>query len=91
VTDRSQSQRARRRIGLSSLVFVLLLPAVSASAGHKPSQEPTAGSLVKANRDGTFTEILNGLDQPTSLEIIGNSAYVIDLPGEIWKIRLPGG
>jgi hypothetical protein len=52
---------------------------------------PGTGSLVKANKDGSFTEIVDGLDQPTSLEIIEDTAYVVGLPGEIWKIRLPGG
>jgi hypothetical protein len=26
------------------------------------------------------------LDRPTSLELIGNTAYVVTLTGEIWKI-----
>jgi hypothetical protein len=26
------------------------------------------------------------LDRPTSLEFIGNTAYVVTLTGEIWKI-----
>lgn len=26
------------------------------------------------------------LDRPTSLEVIGNTAYVVTLTGEIWKI-----
>jgi hypothetical protein len=44
------------------------------------------GSLVKVNGDGTFTFIMDSLDQPTSLEFIGNSAYIVTLTGEIWKI-----
>ena len=44
------------------------------------------GSLVKVNGDGTFTFVMDSLDQPTSLEFIGNSAYVVTLTGEIWKI-----
>src|SRR5436309_1310609 len=44
------------------------------------------GSLVKVNEDGTFTFVMDSLDQPTSLEFIGNSAYVVTLTGEIWKI-----
>jgi hypothetical protein len=47
---------------------------------------PNTGSLVKVNGDGTFTVIIDGLDQPTSLEFIGNTAYVVTLTGEIWKI-----
>ena len=47
---------------------------------------PDTGALVKVNGDGTFTVITNGLDRPTSLEFIGNTAYVVTLTGEIWKI-----
>jgi len=47
---------------------------------------PNTGALVKVNGDGTFTVIMDSLDQPTSLEFIGNSAYVVTLTGEIWKI-----
>jgi len=44
------------------------------------------GALVKVNGDGTFTVITEPLDRPTSLEFIGNRAYVVNLTGEIWKI-----
>jgi hypothetical protein len=47
---------------------------------------PNTGSLVKVNGDGTFTVITDSLDRPTSLEFIGNTAYVVTLAGEIWKI-----
>jgi hypothetical protein len=47
---------------------------------------PNTGSLVQVNGDGTFTVLTEGLNQPTSLEFIGNAAYVITLGGEIWKI-----
>ena len=49
--------------------------------------EPNTGALVKVNRDGTFTVVIDGLNQPTSLEFIGKTAYVVTLGGEIWKIR----
>ena len=47
---------------------------------------PNTGALVQVNRDGTFTVVVDGLNQPTSLEFIGNTAYVVTLAGEIWKI-----
>ncbi len=47
---------------------------------------PNTGALVKVNGDGTFTVVTDGLDRPTSLEFIGNTAYVVTLTGEIWKI-----
>ena len=48
--------------------------------------EPDTGALVRVNNDGTFTEVFAPLDRPTSLEFIGNTAYVVTLGGEIWKI-----
>jgi hypothetical protein len=47
---------------------------------------PDTGALVEVNGDGTFTVVTDGLDRPTSLEFIGNTAYVVTLTGEIWKI-----
>jgi hypothetical protein len=47
---------------------------------------PNTGALVKVKGDGTFTVIAEPLDRPTSLEFIGNTAYVVNLTGEIWKI-----
>lgn len=48
---------------------------------------PNTGALVETNSDGSFTVITNSLNQPTSLEFIGNTAYVVTLTGEIWKIE----
>lgn len=47
---------------------------------------PNTGSLVMVNADGTFTTIATGLDRPTSLEFIGNTAYIVTLTGEVWTI-----
>ncbi|MGC3947149.1 MAG: ScyD/ScyE family protein [Chryseolinea sp.] len=49
--------------------------------------KPNTGALVKVNKDGTFTILKDGLNQPTSLEIIGNTAYVVNLAGEVWTIE----
>jgi hypothetical protein len=48
---------------------------------------PNTGSLVKVNDDGGFTVITDGLDRPTSLEFIGNTAYFVSLAGQVWKIE----
>jgi hypothetical protein len=48
---------------------------------------PNTGALLRSNEDGTFTVILDGLDRPTSLEVIRNTLYVVTLAGEIWKIE----
>jgi sugar lactone lactonase YvrE len=47
---------------------------------------PNTGSLLRVNADGTFTPVAEGLNQPTSLEFIGDTAYVVSLAGELWKI-----
>ncbi len=52
---------------------------------------PNTGSLVRVNEDGTFTIIKDGLDRPTSLEFIGNTAYIVTLTGEVWTIENAGG
>jgi sugar lactone lactonase YvrE len=63
------------------------------SQGHFPEgsddgspADPNTGSLVEMNSDGTFTALVEKLNQPTSLEFIGNTAYVVTLGGEIWMI-----
>jgi hypothetical protein len=60
-------------------------PGVVGAPPGSPAQ-PDSGALVEVNGDGTFTIITDGLDRPTSLEFIGNTAYVVTLTGEIWKI-----
>jgi hypothetical protein len=46
---------------------------------------------VKVNGNGTFTVVADGLDRPTSLEVIGNTAYVVTLTGEIWRFDSVAG
>ena len=53
-----------------------------------PATENT-GSLVKVNGDGTFSTVVGDLDQPTSVEFIRNTAYVVTLTGQIWKVENP--
>ena len=48
--------------------------------------QPNTGALLQVNDNGTFSVLAEGLDRPTSLEIISNTAYVVTLDGEIWKI-----
>ena len=57
---------------------------LSADAGSPA--EPNTGRLLRVDGNGGFTPVASGLDRPTSLEIIGTTAYVITLGGEIWKI-----
>jgi hypothetical protein len=48
--------------------------------------DPNTGSLVRATSEGAFTVVKDGLNRPTSLELRGNTAYVVTLNGEIWQI-----
>lgn len=47
---------------------------------------PDTGSLVRADGNGSFEVLVAELDRPTSLEIIGNTAYIVTLGGEIWTV-----
>ncbi|HEV7839107.1 MAG TPA: hypothetical protein VGO75_13640, partial [Gemmatimonadaceae bacterium] len=47
---------------------------------------PNTGALMRVNGNGTLTTIVDRLNQPISLDIIKNTAYVVTLGGEIWKI-----
>lgn len=47
---------------------------------------PNTGRLVQVDGHGSFTPIIDGLNLPTSLELIGNTAYIVNLVGEIWRI-----
>lgn len=71
--------RGRLLYALSQGVFLLGNPEGSPAS-------PDTGALVAVHADGTFTVVTEGLDRPTSLEFIGNMAYVVTLDGEVWQI-----
>jgi hypothetical protein len=48
--------------------------------------DPNTGKLVRVNDDGTFTTVVGPLDQPTSLEFIGKTAFVVTLTGKLLRI-----
>ncbi|MCU1675788.1 MAG: ScyD/ScyE family protein [Frankiales bacterium] len=56
--------------------------------GNEPGSPamPDTGQLLTVNGDGTFSVLVSGLDRPTSLEIVGHTAYVVTLPGNVWSI-----
>jgi hypothetical protein len=56
-------------------------------AGEGSPAVPGTGSLVRVNGDGSFSTVADGLNLPSSLEIIGNTAYVVTLTGEVWEIE----
>jgi hypothetical protein len=48
---------------------------------------PNTGELVQVNSDGSFEVIASGLNQPTSMEFIGNTVFIVSLAGDIWVIE----
>ena len=71
--------------GRGSTLYALSQGEFSGGPAGAPAL-PDTGSLVKVNGDGSFSVILDDLDRPTSVEFIKNSAYVVTLGGEIWRI-----
>lgn len=71
--------RGHRLYGLSQGYFAPGTPEGSPA-------EPYTGALVRARGDGRFTVVANRLNQPTSLEFIGRSAYIVSFAGDVWKI-----
>jgi sugar lactone lactonase YvrE len=47
---------------------------------------PNTGTLLRVAADGSFVPVAEHLNMPTSLEVIGTTAYVVTLAGEIWRI-----
>lgn len=48
--------------------------------------DPNTGELLRVDGHGGFSVVATGLDRPTSLEIIGNTAYIVTLTGQIWEV-----
>lgn len=71
--------------GWGRTLYALSQGTYSGGGAGAPADADT-GSLVQVKRDGTLELVTNGLDQPTSLEFIGTTAYVVTLTGEVWKI-----
>jgi hypothetical protein len=49
--------------------------------------DPNTGALLRVNPDHTTTTVVAGMNLPTSLKFIGNTAFVLCYTGEIWKIE----
>jgi hypothetical protein len=61
-------------------------PTLDESAAGGPAL-PETGQLLRINRDGSTTVLLDGINLPTSLHFKGGIAYVVTLSGDVWKIR----
>ena len=47
---------------------------------------PNTGEIVVVERDSTFTTVIGGLDQPTSLEVVGRAGFVVTVTGTILRV-----
>lgn len=52
---------------------------------------PDTGQLLEVGRHGDLRAVAVGLDRPTSVEIVGRTAYVVTFDGEVWTVRLGHG
>ena len=60
-----------------------------APVGIQPGEQasPNTGRLLRVNYDGSFTILADTLDRPTSLNFVCDTAYIVTLTGEVWKVR----
>lgn len=70
----------RTLYGLAQGVF-------SPGGQHGSPALPNTGQLLRVVGSG-FAVVADGLDRPTSVEVVGNTAYVVTLTGEIWTVCL---
>ena len=60
----------------------------SPGVGVNPGEpaRPNSGKLLRLNGDGTISVLVDRLDLPTSLQFIGNTAFIVTLNGTVWKV-----
>lgn len=47
---------------------------------------PDSGELLRVNRNGTLTVVVDKLDLPTSVDFVRDTALVVTHNGEVWKV-----
>ena len=59
-------------------------------AGGQPGDPatPDTGALLRVHPNGSMTAVAEGLDRPSSMQVIGRTAYVVTLSGEIDTVPL---
>lgn len=60
------------------------LPIMPENEGRPAS--PDTGAIVRIRHDGTFALVVDHLDRPTSMELVGHDAYVVTLGGTVLRI-----
>lgn len=58
--------------------------------GHEEGSpaEPDTGVLLRVLDDGGVVPVVTGLDRPTSFEVVGDTAYVVGLAGDVVSVDL---
>ena len=60
--------------------------------GEGSPASPNTGRLVIVKHDGSLKPVTDGrghelvLDRPTSMEFVGNTAYIISVVGNVYKV-----
>jgi hypothetical protein len=72
--------------GRGRTLFALSQGTFTAGNPEGSPADPNTGALVQVEPNGTFSVVADGLDRPTSLEIIGTTAYVVTFDGEVWTV-----
>jgi hypothetical protein len=72
-------------LGDDGAVYGLAQGHFTPGQGAGSPADPDTGMLMRADH-GTFLPVAVGLDRPTSVEIVGDTAYVASLTGQVWKI-----
>ncbi len=44
---------------------------------------------MRVNCDGSVSTVETGLDRPTSMQVVGRTAYVVTLGGDVVAVPLP--
>ena len=78
--------RGRQLFALSQGIWDL--DPVPQNAGQPASAD--TGALVKVDKDGGLTPVVGGLDRPTSVDFIGNTAFVVTYTGTVIRIDNAG-
>jgi hypothetical protein len=48
---------------------------------------PNSGQLLRVTRHGGFVPVVEGLDRPTSVDFVGDTAFVVTLTGKVIRIK----
>ena len=74
--------RGDRLYALSQGIWTL--PPIPSNAGQPASAN--TGALLRVDRHGGMTPVAGGLDRPTSMELAGDTAFVVTYTGKVLRI-----